>query len=72
MAIRDRIESVCRKHNEVGKGVLNPRVCPFCFGCPLATIVVGVSGRNNQTSARPIPEADQPGVNLWLDKIEAK
>lgn len=72
MNIAERISEVCRKSNDAAMGVLPPQVCPFCFGCPIATVVVGVSGHHHITAAQPIPEDKQPEVNAWLDKIEQR
>jgi hypothetical protein len=72
--IKDRISEVCHKMNKAGQGVMNPLVCQYCFGCPIATIVEGVSGDNMRTGRirpREIPEKDQPAINEWLDKVEA-
>ncbi len=74
MEIAERIKDVCSKQSKLGKGVMPPQVCPFCFGCPIATIVVGVSGNNGQVAAKPIPQGEvgQKEVNAWLDRVEAK
>lgn len=73
MTLAKRIRGVCRARYNRDMGVMPPQVCPYCYGCPIATLVCGVSGRNAQTITReplPIPEKDQEEVNQWLDKLE--
>ena len=73
MEIAERIKEVCSKSNNQGNGVMPPLVCPYCFGCPIATIVVGIAGNGQQTVARSIAKkSDRNEVNAWLDKVEAK
>lgn len=71
MVISERISRVCHNSNQRGNGVMPPQVCPYCFSCPIATIVVGVSGHNYQTGALPIPKDHETEVLTWLDKLEA-
>lgn len=70
--IAPRISEVCGKSNKQGQGVMPPQVCPFCFGCPIATIVVGVTGRNQQREATLVPPDSEEEVSAWLDKLEKK
>lgn len=72
MEIKDRISEVCHKKHRAGEGVLLPRICPYCFGCPIATLVAGASGLHNLSEALPIPEDAQLGVMDWLAGIEEK
>jgi len=68
----ERIKEVCRARYQRDMGVLPPQVCPYCFGCPIATLVAGVSGANYQRGPLPIPEKDQPDILQWLGKLEAE
>lgn len=72
MTVKERISKVCHQSNQQGNGVLPPQVCPYCFGCPIATIVAGVSGRNHQTCALSIPKEHETDIDEWLGKLEAK
>ncbi len=72
MAIKERISDVCHDNNRRGNGVLAPHACLYCFGCPIATLVVGVSGRNYQTGAIPVTGEIKNEINAWLDKIVAE
>lgn len=72
MELSDRIKEVCGKSHNAACGVLPPQICSYCFGCPIATIVVGVAGRNYETEALPIPKEHEAEVNQWLDRIEQK
>ena len=73
MTIATEIAETCKlQYNHIGS-VLPPQVCPYCFGCPIATIVVGIGDDPPpQREATPIPADKQPGVREWLTKVEAK
>ena len=72
MDLSKEISEVCRKHHRAGRGVFPPQVCPYCFGCPLATIVVGCSGNNQQRAALNTPDDHVQEVRDWLGRVEAK
>lgn len=83
MNMSERIKEVCRKQYDSGNGVLPPQTCPFCFGCPLATVVAGVTGQKDvaawlegkdsfPSTAMEIPDKNVPEVEAWLNKIEQK
>lgn len=62
------IAAACKLQHDKTGGVFPPQVCPYCFGCPIATIVAGVSGNNNQRGAIPIPDDNVPKIKTWLAK----
>lgn len=70
MTVRDRIEQVCRDNNKLGRGILSPFVCPYCGGCALQALVVGVAG-DDPGVVLPIAKDKEDPINAWLDKIEA-
>lgn len=72
--LNDRISTVCGKQNKQGRGVFPPQVCVYCYGCPIATLVVGViAGYQGPApvQAAPIPPEHEAEVTAWLDRIEA-
>ena len=66
--IANQISKVCHSQYRIKGSVLPPKVCPYCFGCPIASIVAGVSG-SSQTGPLPMPDKDIPGVMEWLNKV---
>lgn len=73
MAMQKRMHEVCGKQHSVKGSVFPPSVCPFCFGCPIAAIVVGVASSGSpQTEASSIAADKQAEVYEWLDKVEAE
>ncbi len=65
-----QIEAACREqHGRLGS-VLPPQVCRFCMGCPLGTLVVGVTG-GSARGPDPIPDGYVPVVTAWLGKLAA-
>lgn len=72
--LANRIETVCTKQHHKGRGVFPPQVCVYCYGCPIATLVVGTIAGNPgpaPETAEPIPAAHEAEVIAWLDRIEA-
>lgn len=72
MLLAERIKEVCRKSHNRDMGVLPPQVCPYCMGCPLGTIVLGVTGGNPQAEPLSISDDKAPPVIEWLDKLEQR
>ena len=69
--MKERIAEVCSESNNAGKGVMPPRVCLYCFGCPLAALIAGITGNTYQREALSIPAEHEAEINAWLDKVEA-
>jgi hypothetical protein len=73
MADRSKeIEVACSRQNERGRGVLPPQVCFYCFGCPIATLVAGVTDNNTLSHALPIPDAHIAEVDAWLERLNRR
>ena len=70
--LSSRIRDVCGKSHNRAEGVLPPQVCPYCMGCPIGTIVAGVSGGDPMRHAISIPTKHEEAITDWLDKLEAK
>lgn len=74
MGISERMSNLCGRQNKAGRGVFPPQVCVYCFGCPIATLVVGtIAGDPGPApaQAKPIPAGYEAEVTAWLNAIEA-
>ena len=67
--LSERISAVCHTQHQRGNGVLPPQVCPYCFQCPIATLVVGVTGAHYQREPLSIPDDAIKEVEIWLSKF---
>ena len=69
----ERIKSACGYQHDQKGSVFPPQVCGYCMGCPIGTLVIGVSDSVGAAQKGPtkIPQEHVEPVGQWLDSVMA-
>ncbi len=67
--LASEIKAKCSRVHARTEGVLPPSVCPYCMGCPIGTLVLGVEGKR-QGGPLPIPSDSVDEVKAWAAEEE--